>query len=155
MKIKFVTAGLGLLLIPGFILTGCQSNERKEEMAKENVATAKENLNEVRASNNEDAEKAANEQEWKEFKMEANAKIEENNEKISEIRLKLVKPGTTMDPIYEKRIKNLETKNANLQAKVEEYEKSQSDYEAFKREFNADMDELGQSFKDFSKDNVK
>jgi len=155
MKIKFVIAGLGLLLIPGFILTGCQSNERKEEMAKENVATAKENLNEVRASNNEDAEKAANEQEWKEFKMEANAKIEENNEKISEIRLKLVKPGTTMDPIYEKRIKNLETKNANLQAKVEEYEKSQSDYEAFKREFNADMDELGQSFKDFSKDNVK
>jgi len=155
MKIKFVIAGLGLLLIPGFILTGCQSNGRKEEMAKENVATAKENLNEVRASNNEDAEKAANEQEWKEFKMEANAKIEENNEKISEIRLKLVKPGTTMDPIYEKRIKNLETKNANLQAKVEEYEKSQSDYEAFKREFNADMDELGQSFKDFSKDNVK
>jgi len=155
MKIKFVIAGLGLLLIPGFILTGCQSNERKEEMAKENVATAKENLNEVRASNNEDAEKAANEQEWKEFKMEANAKIEENNEKISEIRLKLVKPGTTMDPIYEKRIKNLETKNANLQAKVEEYEKSQSDYEAFKREFNADMDELGHSFKDFSKDNVK
>ncbi len=155
MKVKFVIAGLGVLLIPAFILTSCQSNERKEEMAKENVEMAEENLKEVRTSINEDNEKAANAQEWKEFKMEANAKIEKNNEKIAELRVKLVKPGSTMDPIYEKRIKNLELKNANLSAKIEEYEKSQSNYEVFKREFNADMDELGQAFKDFTTDNVK
>jgi DNA-directed RNA polymerase subunit N (RpoN/RPB10) len=33
------------------------------------------------------------------------------------------------------------------------YEKSQSDWEAFKREFNHDMEELGKALKDLTVDN--
>lgn len=35
------------------------------------------------------------------------------------------------------------------------YEKSQSDWETFKREYNHDMDELGNALKDLTVDNKK
>lgn len=46
-------------------------------------------------------------------------------------------------------------KNAELKAKIAAYETEQSDWEAFKREFNHDMDELGNALQDFDKDNAK
>jgi hypothetical protein len=38
---------------------------------------------------------------------------------------------------------------------MDTYEKKQSDWESFKREFNHDMDELGQALKDLTVDNKK
>lgn len=63
------------------------------------------------------------------------------------------RPGKTLEPMYEKRIITLQEKNMEMRARLDNYEKSQSDWESFKREFNHDMDELGQSLKDITVDN--
>jgi len=42
-----------------------------------------------------------------------------------------------------------------MRARLVAYEKSQSNWESFKREFNHDMDEIGQALKDLTVDNKK
>lgn len=63
------------------------------------------------------------------------------------------KPGKTLDPLYKSRIDALELKNQELKSRLEAYEKNQSNWETFKREFNHDMDELGVALADFTVDN--
>ena len=65
------------------------------------------------------------------------------------------KPGNTLDALYAKRIETLEQKNRDLRTRMDAYEKSESDWEVFKREFNHYMDELGQALTDFTVDNKK
>jgi len=61
--------------------------------------------------------------------------------------------GKTLDALRAKKIDALEQKNRDMRNRIAAYEKSQSDWESFKREFNHDMDELGQAFKDLTVDN--
>ena len=142
-----------IALIATAIFTGCSSNSEKEAEAREEVQEAKEELQEVKQEANEDAAKAANAEEWQAFKADAELKIQENNARIAELREKMKKSGKTMDAMYEKRIENLQQKNNELKMKLDNYEKNQSDWEAFKAEFNHDMDELGKAFKDLTVDN--
>jgi len=65
----------------------------------------------------------------------------------------LNKPGKILDPIYKQRIETLEEQNRDLKVRLDVYEKNNSDWETFKREFNHDMDELGKALKDFTVDN--
>jgi len=141
------------LLLSGTIITGCKSTAEKEDAAKDNVEDAKENLKEVQADANAQAQKIATAEEWSAFKSESEEKIAKNEARIAELKVKLKKPGTILDPVYEKRIETLESRNRDLRARMDAYEKNQSDWESFKREFNHDMDELGQSLKDFTVDN--
>jgi chromosome segregation ATPase len=100
-----------------------------------------------------DAVKVANEEEWKAFKTETELQIKANENRIAELRAKMKKSGKTFDEMYEKNINNLEQKNKDLKARLNGYETNQSDWESFKREFNHDMDELGQALKDLTVDN--
>ncbi len=63
------------------------------------------------------------------------------------------KPGKTFDDLYKQRIERLEQKIADLKTRMNEYEKNQTGWESFKREFNHDMDELGSALKDLTVDN--
>jgi cell shape-determining protein MreC len=65
------------------------------------------------------------------------------------------KPGEIFDALYAKKIANLEQQNKEMRARLEAYEKSQSNWESFKREFNHDMDAIGQALKDLTVDNKK
>ena len=129
--------------------------EKKAENAKENVQDAKQDLSEAQKKADEEAAKAAREAEWKAFKENAQIQIDKNNARIAELRVKLKKPGKALDEIYASRINTLEEKNKALKARIDVYESNQSDWETFKREFNHDMDELGQALKDFTVDNKK
>ena len=57
--------------------------------------------------------------------------------------------------MFESNIETLEKRNAELRTKFANYEASQSDWEAFKREFNSDMDGIGKSLDDLAVDNKK
>jgi hypothetical protein len=61
-----------------------------------------------------------------------------------------------MDATYIASIDALEQKNAALKSKLNTYENNaQSDWESFKREFNHDMDQLGNSLRDLTVNNKK
>lgn len=48
----------------------------------------------------------------------------------------------------------MEQKNKELKVKIDSYKNDvNSDWKAFKKEFNHDMDQLGKSLKDFTVDN--
>jgi hypothetical protein len=102
----------------------------------------------------DEAKRAATAEEWQQFKEDTNAKIEENNAKIAELKLKIKKTGKDIDKTYQKNIDAMEQKNKELKVKMESYKNDvNSDWKSFKREFNHDIDELGQSLKDFTVDN--
>lgn len=151
-KITFLFAAL---IAIGTIFIGCQSNEKKVENSMEEVQEEQEDLNQAQQEVATEAKKVEVNAEWNAYKIEALEKINKNEIRIAELKAKKAKKGELLDPLYEKRIEKLEQKNAELKAKIATYESEQSDWEAFKREFNHDMDELGNALKDFDKDNAK
>jgi chromosome segregation ATPase len=153
-KVIFILA-MTTTFMAGTIFTGCQSSTQKQEAAQAKVKDARQDLNEAKKNANEVAQKAATAEEWKTFKSESELKIKENEIRIAELKIKLKKPGEIFDALYENKIVKLEQQNKDVKAKLEAYEKSQSNWESFKREFNHDMDELGKALKDLTVNNTK
>ena len=61
-----------------------------------------------------------------------------------------------MDAKYVESVDALEQKNKDLKNRMDAYgANTQSDWDSFKREFNHDMDALGQAFKDLTVNNKK
>ena len=57
---------------------------------------------------------------------------------------------------YKEKIAKLEQKNTDMKKRMNDYKSdSQEQWESFQREFNHDMDELGNSLKDLTKNNTK
>ncbi len=146
MKKTAITLFAATLLVAGSIITSCKSPAQKEEAAQQDLIEAQ-NDAEV------ESQKVATAEEWASFKIEADAKIKSNDARIAELTIKLNKPGVILDPLYKKRIQVLEQQNKDLKARLDVYEENNSDWETFKREFNHDMDKLGQALKDFTIDN--
>lgn len=145
MKKQLSKFAFGVLLASA-VFTACQSKQEKVEDAKEDVQEAKEELHDAQSELNA---------EYPAFRTDAEAKIAANEQRIADLRAKINKGGKPLDEARAKRIQELEEKNAQLRSRLYGYEKERSDWEAFKREFNHDMDELGKSFDDVGKDNVK
>lgn len=136
----------GLAFTAAVVCNACQSKEQKVEDAKEEVQDAKQDLREAQQELNS---------EYPAFKTDAEQKIDANKQRIAELRDKINTGGKPLDEAREKRIQELEKQNDDLRARLYGYEKERSDWESFKREFNHDMDELGNSIQDLGKNNVK
>lgn len=139
----------------GTIFTSCQSSIQKQEAARDKVQDARQDLNAAQKDANAAAQVVATAEEWEAFRNESELKIKANEIRITELNVKMKKPGEIFDEIYEKKITNLEQQNKEMRARLVAYEKSQSNWESFKREFNHDMDEIGQALKDLTVDNKK
>lgn len=122
-----------------------ESAQEKADQAKEQAQEAKQDVN----ASNMDEERAT-------YKAEKLQKIADNEKRIAELREKQKTSGKTMDKILQSRIEALEKRNAELKDKLNNYQDTDNaKWEEFKREFNHDMDELGNSINDIGKDNVK
>ncbi|MEJ8819026.1 hypothetical protein [Lacibacter sp. H407] len=97
--------------------------------------------------------RVATSEEWAAFKKDAEERIEANEKRIEELKVKLKKPGKLLDKMYEDRIATLRERNRELRAKIAGYETTQTDWEKFKSEFNHDMNELGKAIDDIFTDN--
>lgn len=152
MKKSILTIVAVTAFLTGTIFTGCQSPAEKEASAEAKLQSAEIELE--AAQKEATVQKAATAEEWELFKKETDLKIRKNEISIAELKIKINKPGTTFDELYKKRIDALEQKNKDLKIRMESYEKSksQSDWGKFKREFNADMNELGKALTDFTND---
>ena len=153
MKKTMITKAMAIAIIAGGIFTGCMSQAQKDEAARTKVENARKDLNEAKVEAQVVAQKTATAEEWRLFKNESEIKIKDNEVRIAELKVQLNKPGTILDPLYVKRIDTLEEQNKGMRNRITVYEKNQSDWESFKREFNRDMDALGKSLKDVFTDN--
>jgi peptidoglycan hydrolase CwlO-like protein len=152
MKKSILTLAIATFMI-GSIVTSCKPNTEKEQIAQDSVDSAKVAVTEAEDDLDE-AKRAATAEEWQQFKEDTNAKIDDNNAKIAELKLKIKKTGKDIDKAYQKNIDAMEQKNKELKNKIDSYQNDvNSDWKSFKREFNYDMDELGQSLKDFTVNN--
>ena len=95
--------------------------------------------------------------EYKTYRLEQEKKIIENDKLIKELKTKKNQVKKEKLINYENKIKELEKKNNELRKKIVVNYKDEgvNKWESFKKEFNHDMDELGQSLKNLFKDNVK
>jgi hypothetical protein len=132
----------------------CQSGDKKEQNAANEVADAKQNLKEVVKENDEDKKETATADQWKKFKDDTDAKILENEKKMTALTDQMKAKGKKMDDLYARKIDTLQMKNKVLKNKLESYD-MKSDWKKFQDEFNHDMDELGKTLKDFALDNKK
>ena len=135
------------------VFTQCQSSDQKVDSAKAKVQDAQKDLKDVQKD--ADAQNAAEAEEWKIFKSETEAKIRENEARIVELSDKKNTLGKKLALNYADKMEALKQKNKDMQSRIDTYDKRQSDWATFKREFNHDMDELGQAFKDLTVDNKK
>jgi len=153
-RIIFILAVLSTFMA-GTIFSSCKSSVQKQEAAQDKVKDAKKDLKEAQKDANAAAQVVATAEEWEAFRNGSELKIRENANRIAELNVKMKKPGEIFDDLYAKRIADLEQQNKDMKARLLAYEKSQSNWESFKREFNHDMNAIEQAFKDLSVDNKK
>jgi chromosome segregation ATPase len=166
-KLIFSLLAATLFMTTTSLITSCDSPSNKVENAqtkvdnaqekvadaKDKVADAKDNLTEAQKTAKLEAEKAANAAAWKTYKAEAELKIKANDARIAELKAGMKKSGKAVTAIYKENVAILEKKNAAMKNRISDYDKSPSNWESFKTEFNHDMDELGTALKDFTVNN--
>jgi len=137
------------------VLVSCKPSTKEQIASQDKVQDAKENVQDAKDSLAV-AKKEANAEEWSIFKSQTDSVINYNEARIAELKLKMKKTGKSIDSKYEKNIGVLEQKNKDLKIKMETYKNdANADWQSFKREFNHDMGEIGQSLKDLTVDNKK
>lgn len=155
------------VLTAATMFTACTSPEKKVENAqdkvqnaqekvgdaRENVAEAKQDLTEAQKMAKVEAEKAENAAAWKVYKTDAEVKIKANDTRIAELKSTMKKAGKSTSAMYKENVTILEKKNAAMKNRISDYDRSPSNWESFKSEFNRDMDELGTALKDFTVNN--
>lgn len=148
MKTKILTI-VALGFFAGTLLTSCDKPQNQVENAKEEVMEAQEDLEKAKA------EYAL---EVSDFKTAAEIKIAENKKTIQELKEKRSsKKNAKEKEVYDAKIAELERRNDVLRDKLRDYkeEKRSEKWESFKREFNDDMNALGNSIKNAFTDDEK
>jgi hypothetical protein len=127
-----------ILLIGGLLFFGC--NENREKDAQVAIQQAKQDLKDAQAEY---------EKEWKEFKSDAEIRINANAKIIEEYKIKIKTASKKFKLKYEKEVAVLEQKNIELRKKISEYKYEGKDkWEEFKQSFNEDMEIVGKALND-------
>lgn len=155
MKKSIFALAVIITLIAGTIFTSCQSSVQKQEAARAKVQDAKKDLKDAQKDAVIATQAVATAEQWEAFRNASDLKIKANEVRIGELTVKMKRPGEIFDAIYEKKITDLELQNREMRSRLVAYETSQSNWETFKREFNHDMDAIGQALKDLTVDNKK
>jgi DNA anti-recombination protein RmuC len=144
-----ILALTGIML--GSLLTSCQQSpsskiDNKEDKLlkeQEDVVEAKQDLNQALRDS------------VRQFKLDAQNMITENNRKIDEFKTKVENGKKATREKYSAKISDLERRNKELQKRLDEFNDENGEkWTSFKREFNHDMDEIGNSLKDITEDNI-
>jgi len=153
-KITFIIVS-SITIISLGTFSACMSSDQKNKVAEDKVLVAEEKLQEAQENAYEVADQTATDDELKAFKLESELQIRKNDVSIAELRLKMNNSDKKNDKIYAERIDTLVKRNENLNARIYNYQKTQRDWNKFKREFKNDMDNLGQAIKDLGVNNKK
>jgi hypothetical protein len=81
-------------------------------------------------------------EEWKMLWKQSEKRFTDNKSQIDDLITNWEKAEKTYDAFFLSRIDELEMKNSELQATLEMYDQSEGNWESFKKEFTAGLDEL-------------
>ena len=139
MKNSISTLAVSILLVAFALFSGCRSSEKKVDEAQEDVTEANKALDEANAEYLADVEA---------YRREKADVIAANDSSILALKLKIANEKKDVKADYDKKITELEQKNRDLKMKMDNYnDEGKEKWESFKREFNHDMDELGNALK--------
>ena len=125
----------------------CTSPAKKVENAQENVEDANKALEKANQEYLADIEK---------YRVETNEKIIANEKSLLEFKIQVANEKKEVKAEYNRKIAELEAKNANMKRNMDEYKPDGKDnWENFKLEFNRDMNELGDALRDLTVKNNK
>lgn len=138
---------LASIITIGAIATSCNTPEQKVENAQEGVAEANKDLDQANQEYITDVEA---------YRKETEERIAANNKSIAEFNVRIEHEKKEAKEDYKMKVAELEKKNSDMKMKMDNYKLEGKDkWEIFKTEFNRDMEELGQTFKDLTVKNVK
>ena len=135
---------LALLISVLFFISSCESKQQKVEDAQQNLQDAKQDLHDAKNDLNS---------EYPAFREAEEREINDNENRIAELKRKINTGGKPLDNDRAARIQKLEDRNAELRSRLYGYEKAHTDWETFKRDFKRDMDEFGNSIRNFPDNN--
>jgi DNA repair exonuclease SbcCD ATPase subunit len=137
-----------LIVIAGFILAGCDSSSEKISDAHENVKDAKDNV--------ADAEydlyiaKQDSSEEYLKFKRESEDRINELDNQIAELKLKISKEKKNEQNESMELLNDLERRTAQMKKELKEYVATKDkDWIMFRDKYKKNMDDLGKSISNF------
>ncbi len=135
------------LTISTMMVFACNTPSEKVENAENKVAEANKELNEANEAYLLDIQK---------YRLETAAKIASNDSTIAAMNAKIESEKKAANADYKKKIALLELKNIEMKNKMNDYKSNgKENWEMFKTEFNHDMEELGNAFKNLTVKNVK
>lgn len=138
-RTNFKVAAIACIILLG--MSNCKNSPTQKA---ENVEDAQEQLNTAE----DDLQKALTDStnEYTRYKLECEAKLKENDQKIINLKAKLKAEKKEMRTEYEQDLLELEMKNAKLKTSIADYkETDKSKWEKFKTNFNKELNELGKS----------
>jgi uncharacterized membrane protein YgaE (UPF0421/DUF939 family) len=144
-------------LSSGMLFTGCNNPPEKK------IEQSQEDMHEAERKAEQDKLEAQNkyEEDWLKFKNETEERLKSNEAELARYRENSGKMKKTDRADYDAKLVRLEEQNKDLRRRMDEYnnepdkEKRRDRWEEFKREFNHDMDELGNAFRDLGENNKK
>jgi outer membrane PBP1 activator LpoA protein len=135
------------IFVSASVFVSCNSPEKKVENAQVGVVEADKELAKANEEYMIEVEK---------YKQESADKLAANEKSIAEFKARIATEKKSAKKEYAMKIAALEQKNSDLKKKMDEYkENGKENWEMFKTEFNRDMDEIGNAFKDLTVKNVK
>jgi predicted RNase H-like nuclease (RuvC/YqgF family) len=143
-KIYFMLT-IASALMMSVLFTGCESTATKKKAEESKIEAAE---NDIEVLENE-----VSDDEWAAFKNDVEQIISNNEKRIAEIRANMKGSTKFVNDLREKRIADLEQQNRNLKARLDAFEKSQSNWEQFKSEFQKDMDAISDAFEELGENN--
>lgn len=166
MKTRIVVSLAIISFIVGILFSGCGKKSKQDATeVKEDVIELNKDLTRG-AINTAEEIKIVVKQEWDKFKAASEKTIENTEKEINKLREKISKTNKKERERLTKKLDELEQRNIVLKDKLAVRtrdfkenviafdEKAKDSEEAFKREFNHDLNELGTALKNLFEDNV-
>ncbi|MDB5228714.1 MAG: putative lipoprotein [Bacteroidota bacterium] len=149
MKKSTLTVALSTLMAV-FIFIGCHnSKEEKLEDAKENIDQAKEDIQQANSMDSTSTSSvsvttntSAGDNDWTVYRKDIEARIARLNDRITDLRIKIKKPGVALDNMRVRRIDELQERIAALKAKIGGYKYDANGWPAYKTDLDRELDQL-------------
>ncbi|OFX83961.1 MAG: hypothetical protein A2W99_03595 [Bacteroidetes bacterium GWF2_33_16] len=152
MKIRILTLAITVLFI-GTTLISCQTSERKSNNVQENLQEVKNKIEKAQISLSKAQHDALDD--FQLFKNNAKDRINANEKSILQFKEKIVTANNEKKSEFEEKLSDLENKNTELKNKLNEYKEVSTDkWAIFKKEFDHDMNELGEALKNLTSNNI-